>query len=165
MNSLLSRWATPLTVGFFAVSAISGVALFFHLGQGWFHEMHEWLSMMLLAPFVLHVWKNWRPLVAYVQRGTLWWPVAAALVIAVAFAVQGGGEGHKGMSPQGRAVSVMTQARLADLAPVLKTTPEALQASLIQRGYKPASADDTLDSVAASSGTSATRLLFELLQQ
>ncbi|HSO47757.1 MAG TPA: DUF4405 domain-containing protein [Rhizobiaceae bacterium] len=60
MPNLLMRYATPLTSGLFAVSLISGVALFFHLGQAAFHGMHEWLSMVLILPFALHLWKNWR---------------------------------------------------------------------------------------------------------
>jgi hypothetical protein len=60
MPSILSRYATPLITGLFIVSLVSGVALFFHLGSAWFHSMHEWLSMVLILPFVLHIWKNWR---------------------------------------------------------------------------------------------------------
>lgn len=58
MKDIANRYATPLTTGLFAVSAISGVALFFHLGSAYFHGMHEWLSMALLIPFGVHVWKN-----------------------------------------------------------------------------------------------------------
>ena len=86
MNLILNRLATPLTLGLFAVSTISGVALFLHVGQGYFHAMHEWLSIVLLAPFVLHVWKNWNPLVIYARRGALLWPVLASVAIAVPFA-------------------------------------------------------------------------------
>ena len=43
MKPFLNRYATPLTLGLFAVSALSGVALFFHLAPGAFHGMHEWL--------------------------------------------------------------------------------------------------------------------------
>ncbi|MCB1455931.1 MAG: DUF4405 domain-containing protein, partial [Nitratireductor sp.] len=61
MPDLLSRYATPFISGLFLVSLISGIALFFHVGPSGFHGMHEWLSMVLIAPFVLHLWKNWKP--------------------------------------------------------------------------------------------------------
>ena len=61
MKSFVNRFSTPLTLGLFAISAISGMALFFHLGQGVFHSMHEWLSMVLLAPFAFHLWKTGAP--------------------------------------------------------------------------------------------------------
>lgn len=63
MKPLLLRYATPFISGLFLVSLISGIALFFHLGNATFRGMHEWLSMVLILPFVLHLWKNWRPLV------------------------------------------------------------------------------------------------------
>ena len=86
MNAILSRWATPLTLGLFAVSAVSGLALFLHIGQSVFHEMHEWLSVVLLAPFVLHMVRNWTPLLAYVRRRALLAPLALSLAAALAFA-------------------------------------------------------------------------------
>jgi hypothetical protein len=161
VKSILNRAATPLTLGLFAVSAVSGAALFFHVGQGVFHGMHEWLSMLLLLPFGLHVWKNWGAMLGYVRRRALLRPLAATLVLAAAFAIPAMSRGEKG-SPF-RAVQLMTQTRLADLAPVLKTTPEALQASLIQRGYKVSSRDDTLAAVAASSGAPAMKVLLDVI--
>jgi hypothetical protein len=82
MNVLLARWATPLTLGPFAVSAISGVALILHVGQGIFDEMHEWLSVVLIAPFGLHIVRNWTPLVAYAKRRALLAPLALGLAAA-----------------------------------------------------------------------------------
>lgn len=163
VRAFLDRYATPLTLGLFAISAISGVALFFHTAQGTFHEMHEWLSMLLLLPFAFHIWKNWRPLVAYARRGTLLLPILACLLVAVPFALQttgGKGEGRGG--PPTRVISLMTEAPLTDLAPLLKTTPDALMASLAEQGYTPNSADDTLATVAAGAGTSPEQLLMTL---
>ncbi len=163
MNAFLNRHSTPLTLGLFAVSAISGVFLFLHVGEGLFHEMHEWLSIVLLAPFALHVWKNWAALVMYLRRRLLLVPLAASLIAAVAFAWPAmSGTEHRG-SPPMRAVQAMTQAPLADLAPVLRTTPEALQAELRRRGYVAQSPGDSLDSVASAGHVSGAQLLFELL--
>jgi len=134
MNAILSRWATPLTFGLFAVSAISGVALFLHVGQGVFHEMHEWLSIVLLAPFVLHMWRNWTPLVAYVRRKTLWAPLGLSLVAAAAFAAPALMEGGAGGSPMSAARLVLS-APLADVAPLFHTDAAGLRAALKAHGY------------------------------
>lgn len=163
MQALLNRLATPLTTGLFAVSTVSGIALFFHLAPAAFHGMHEWLSMVLILPFALHVWKNWRPLTAYAKRGALWWALGASAAAALLFAVPAFTAGGGGGNPAVRAMAVMTAAPLADLAPVLKTTPEAILADLKQRGYAPASADETLDAVAAARGEPARDLLLTLL--
>ena len=155
----VNRFATPLTTGLFAVSGISGVVLFFHWAPAAFHGMHEWLSMVLLLPFAMHAWKNWRPLVGYARRGTLLPVMAASLLAAAPFAASalmgGGTEGR----PSARIVRLMTQARLVDLAPVLKTTPDAVLAVLRQRGVVVRSAEDTLEAVASASSTKAADLL------
>ncbi|MCE8421489.1 DUF4405 domain-containing protein, partial [Rhodovulum sulfidophilum] len=59
MSSYLGRYATPFITGLFIVSLVSGLALFLHVGPSGFHAMHEWLSLLLIVPFVLHLWKNW----------------------------------------------------------------------------------------------------------
>lgn len=163
MNAFIARYATPLTTGLFAVSAISGIALFFHVGQGTFHEMHEWLSMLLLLPFALHLWKNWRALMGYVQRRTLLIPVLLCVAAAVPFVLEGAEGGKGGGSPPMRAVRLLTQAPINDLAPLLHVSPEVLVDSLQKRGFEGASADQSLDSVAAAGGKSGTELLFGLL--
>lgn len=164
MQALLNRVATPLTTGLFAVSTVSGIALFFHFAPAAFHGMHEWLSMVLILPFALHLWKNWRPLAAYAKRGALWWALGASLAAALVFAVPAltGGAGGGG-NPAVRVMAAMTAAPLADLAPVLKTTPDALLATLKERGYTPVSAAETLDAVAAARGEPARELLLALL--
>ena len=154
--------ATPMTVALFLVSGVSGVALFFHWTPGLFHSMHEWLSVALLAPVaILHVVKNWRPLVGYARRGAFYLPFALALAVAAPFAVAGwNGAGV----PLGvRSARLLTQTRLGDLAPVLGTTPEDLMQSLTRLGAAPRSANDTLDGIAAAAGTNAAELLTSVL--
>lgn len=162
LTRFIERYATPLTTGLFTVSAVSGIALFFHTSQGVFHEMHEWLSMVLLAPFALHLWKNWRLLLGYAKRGALVVPLIASLAIALPFAISGM-MASRGGNPMFKAVGVLTQARLSDLAPVLKTTPDALLEALKQRGYQAQSTDQTLDAIATASGKEAPEALFAVI--
>ncbi len=90
-------------------------------------------------------------------------PLAVSLLVALPFGISGltGGDGG---NPAFRTIPLMTQARLSDLAPVLKSTPEALLETLKQRGYEARSADETLDAVAAASGKKASELLFALVR-
>jgi hypothetical protein len=162
LNTIINRFATPLTTGFFAVSTISGIALFFHWAPGAFHAMHEWLSIVLLAPFAFHVWKNWNALLGYARRKALLVPLAISLLAAVPFAVTGM-TGSGGGNPAFRAIPLLTQAHLSDMAPILKTTPEALLTVLKERGYKVVSAEDTLETVASASGVRASDLLLTVL--
>lgn len=161
LKNFTARFATPLTTGLFVVSAVSGVALFFHLASPVFHSMHEWLSLVLLVPFVLHVSKNWKSLLSYGRRGTLLLPLLAAFVVALPFAWSGLTGPVRG--PAGQLVPLMTRARLSELAPVLKTTPDGLLAALRQRGFDARSADETLAAVAAGSGRPAAEALFAVV--
>lgn len=165
LRKFLNRFATPLTTGLFAVSTVSGVALFFHWQSPAFHSMHEWLSMVFLVPFALHLWKNWRSLAVYAKRYALWLILVASALAGVPFAMDGLSGPHSGGNPGFRAIGLMTQSRLADLAPVLKTTPDALVGKLQQRGYTVASADDTLAGVARASGKPANEVLFAVLPE
>jgi len=161
MNGFLGRVTTPFTFGLFAVSTISGVALFFHLGSNLFHSMHEWLSLLLLVPFLLHVSRHWGAMKGYFRRGAMVIPLVLSLAAAAAFIIPAAMKGPTG-SPRA-AVMLMMQTPLDTLAPVLKTTPDALKASLAQRGYKVASTAETLASVAAASGAPAIKLLVEVI--
>jgi hypothetical protein len=93
MNSMLQRYATPLITGFFLVSLISGAALFVHVGTGVFRGMHEWLSMVLILPFALHLWKNWRALTNYFSRPPFAIAMGVALVAALNFLKRQGKKG------------------------------------------------------------------------
>lgn len=159
----MHRYGTPLTVGLFAVSSISGIALFFHWSSRTFHAMHEWLSMLLLAPFALHLWKNWKPLLAYAKRRTLFVPLVLSVVVAVPFAVMAGRGGGRAGNPSFQTVALMNQASLADLAPVFQSTPEGLLQHLQERGYKATSIEESPSAIATASAVPANEVLFSLM--
>ncbi|MGN6739192.1 DUF4405 domain-containing protein [Dyella sp.] len=161
MKHFMHRYGTPLTAGLFAVSAVSGVALFFHWSSATFHRMHEWLSMLLLAPFALHMVKNWKPLLAYAKRRTLMIPLALSLVVAVPFAFTAG-KGRAG-NPAFQTLALMTRATLEDLAPILKVPPQDLLKQLQTRGYKASSTRDTPSDIATASAVPANEVLFALM--
>lgn len=161
LNDFMHRYGTPLTAGLFTVSAVSGVALFFHWTPRTFHAMHEWLSMLLLAPFALHLAKNWKPLLAYARRKTLLVPLVLSLVVAVPFALSTG-KGRPG-NPAIQTVALLTQASLADIAPVLQATPDELLQHLQQKGYKAVATSDTVAAIAAASQANANEVLYAML--
>lgn len=154
MPPFFSRYATPLTTGLFLVSLISGVALFFHWGSAYFHGMHEWLSMVLIAPFILHVWKNWRSFVTYFRRPPMAIALGLSLAAAVAFVVPVAGGGQGGGNPLVAVVGAVQKSSVETVAPVFGHTPESLTAELEKNGFTVASPQTTLREVAAQSGRS-----------
>lgn len=165
MPPILSRYATPFITGLFLVSLVSGVALFFHFGSAYFHSMHEWLSMVLILPFVLHIWKNWRAFLNYFKRPAMAVASVASLAAAVAFVVPmmtaGGSTGRSG-PPEFAAVRVMQNAPISAVAPVFGQNGDGFAEHLRQRGYTVASTDMSLNAVAEASGKSPREILVDL---
>lgn len=163
MPPLLSRYATPLITGLFVVSLVSGVALFFHFGSAYFHSMHEWLSMVLIVPFVLHLWKNWRPFSNYFKRPAMAVALTASLAAGIAFAVPVMTAGTaSGGRPEFAAIRAMQNAPIATVAPVFGQDGDSLADRLRAEGFTVASADDTINAIAKASGKD-TREIFALL--
>jgi hypothetical protein len=164
LKNLINRYATPLTTGFFLVSLVSGVALFFHWAPSLFHGMHEWLSIVLLLPFALHLWKNWGPLMGYIKRKSLYWPLLLSIMLAVPFVVSGMST-RQGGNPAFAAVQLVTKAPLTDSAALFKNTPDELVARLRQRGLSVTSPSDTLSQIAQSAQMQPAQLIAELLKE
>ncbi|MCL6708185.1 DUF4405 domain-containing protein [Pseudomonas sp. R2.Fl] len=163
MPSLLSRYATPFITGLFLVSLVSGIALFLHVGGAAFHGMHEWLSMVLILPFVLHVWKNWRPFLSYFKRLPMTVALALSLVASLVFAWPSlTGTAQTGGSPQIAMIGLVTGATPAEIAPLYDQTEEAFLATLRDRGFPAAAGGLSLTDIASASGKTERDLVLTL---
>ena len=159
MPTILSRYATPLITGLFLISLISGVALFFHYGSAYFRSMHEWLSMVLIAPFVLHIWKNWRSFLNYFKRPAMGLALAASLAASAYFVVPvmtgtTTGPSGGGGRPDLAILRAVQSAPISAVAPVFGHDAEGFSEALRAKGFKVESADQSLEQVAQASGKS-----------
>ncbi|MBP1886173.1 DUF4405 domain-containing protein [Sinorhizobium mexicanum] len=162
MKAILQRYATPFITGLFLVSLISGIALFFHVGNGVFNEMHEWLSVALILPFALHVWRNWRPMTHYLGR----LPMTLALLISTGAAVAmawPSNEGRSGGPPQIAFSRQIIANTAGEIAPLLGLTSESLVETLKARGFATAAPDMALIEIATKSGKNESQLVRALL--
>lgn len=155
MLRVLKTHGTTFTIVLFAVSAVSGVALFFHWGSAAFHGMHEWLSMLLLAPVVVHLWRNWPGLSGYLKRRQLLVPAVLGIAASLAFAVPAL-TATSGGNPMRAALSAIENGTVAEVAPLFELTPQALAQRLAARGYQVAPDGDlasvSLAEIASASG-------------
>ncbi|MBL4929700.1 DUF4405 domain-containing protein [Fuscibacter oryzae] len=158
MSRLFHTYATPLITGLFLVSLISGIALFFHIGPGGFHAMHEWLSMVLIVPFMLHIWKNWRPMTAYLRRAPMGYALVLSLGAALSFLYPTGSPGGAGGPPQFAFAEKALAATPAELAPALHVTTQALTDALAAQGI-PAQPDTSLAKLATDAGKTNAQVL------
>ena len=166
MKPVLNRYATPLITGLFLVSLISGIALFFHWNSGWFHGMHEWLSMVLILPFVLHLWKNWRPMTIYMRKPAFALAMGASLVMAAGFLVpalmpqQGG---SRGGPPQFAAAQLLLGGSLSEVAALAHVPADQLADGLAQAGFAVDTEDESLAAIAKTAGRSEGEILAALV--
>jgi hypothetical protein len=125
-------WITPLVMGAFLLSAVTGVLMFFHLDSGLNKLAHEWLSWAMVGGVLLHATLNLPAFKRYFgQKTALTVMGAFALVLALSFIPAAGAK--KAPSYAGP-VRALADAPLPVLAQVLGKTPEALKADLEQAG-------------------------------
>jgi len=155
MVSLLSRYATPFITGLFLVSLVSGIALFFHWGPVGFHGIHEWLSMVLIAPFLLHLWKNWRPMTSYFKRAPMAIALGVSVLACIPFLVPlGSASGEAGGNPISGIVRLLSSAKPAHISAMAGKPEEEVIAMLKQAGFTAAAPDLQLSAIAQQSGKS-----------
>lgn len=153
MPALIQRYATPLITGLFIVSLVSGISLFFHVGQAYFHGMHEWLSMVLILPFVLHLWKNWRAMTTYLAKPAFAVAMGLSLAGSAVFAYQGANNASGG-PPQMALARMILASPPEEVAPLLNLTSEELAAKLAAAGFATPGPGQSLADLAKASGKS-----------
>ena len=164
LNVFMNRYGTPLTTGFFAVSAITGIALFFHWGPGSFHPMHEWLSMVLLLPFILHMVRNWNGLLGYARRGTLYVPLLLSVVAAAYFIFAPASPQVGNRQVAFRVVALAARAPLSQLAPVLGMDTAELTQRLRAGHFTVEGDSQSLDEISRANGRTTTEALATIMQ-
>ena len=161
MTQIFNRYATPFVTWFFIISLISGLALYFHIGPTGFREMHEILSLVLILPFALHIWKNWRPIICYFRHAPMVIALAISAVAAGVFLIPTG-ETTAGGPPPFVYATRMLQGTPAEIASILDVTPEAVTAALTGAGITVGTPDQTVHDMAMAAG-STDSALFEVL--
>lgn len=153
MNDLFGAWLmklsskiiTPLTLGAFLLSAVTGVLLFFHLDSGANKLVHEWLSWLLLLGAALHIILHAGAIKSYLQtKPGLLIVSACLLLLALSFLPLSPGAGKP---PFARPVTALANTPLATLAAVANITPAELNARLIRAGFNPSPQANSLRDV------------------
>ena len=152
MTRLLKTHGTTFTIVLFTVSAVSGVFLFLHVGSAYFHAMHEWLSLVLILPVGLHLWRNWNGFSTYFKRGRLMGPLVIGLVASVAIAWPAITSATSGGNPMRAALSAIERGTIVEIAPLFELSAETLAARLEAKGYRLGAESQSLAEIAKASG-------------
>lgn len=146
----LFRYATPLTTWLFLISLVSGVALFLGVGTQYFREMHEILSLFLIVPFGLHVWRNWRTLMGYFRHPAMWISTVVCLAAAGAFVYEGASVSTD--NPRAVIFGALGNASVTALAALARTDEATVAERLKAIDVEVTSAEDTVAGLAKASG-------------
>lgn len=126
-------WITPLVVGAFALSAVTGVLMFFHWDTGLNKTAHEWLSWAMVIGVVLHVLLNLPAFKRYFKQPVGRWVMGGfVLLLALSFVPLAGAKKDPSFAPPLRALA---QAPLPVLAQVVGQPTQVLRAQLAAAGY------------------------------
>jgi len=148
----LSReWATPLTIGVFALMAVTGLLMFFHLDTPLQKTVHEWAGWLMVAAVLAHVTVNGVAFKRHlVTRGKGLAIVSAfVLTVLVSFAIRP--SGGQAPSVPALAIAALRDAPLRAVAGVYGKTPEQARGELAAAGIELASDNATLASAIGGS--------------
>jgi hypothetical protein len=141
------EWATPLTIGVFAIMSVTGILMFFHLNSGLNKPVHEWAGLALVAAVTLHVVVNWRAFQNYFS-GLLGLTIIGlgVVVLALSFLPLGGAKGGGGSAPV-LAMNAIAKAPISSVAALTGRPVTQIIEDLSKAGISLPSADASIDSV------------------
>lgn len=140
-------WATPVTIGTFALMAVTGLLMFFHLDTGLNKLAHEWLGWVMVAGVAAHAAANWPGFKRYFLSSTTGRAIIAASLVVLAGSFVSLPGGAKGQPPHIMALKAVTQAPIASVAPLAGRPVVQLLDELAKAGINVPSAEASLDSV------------------
>ncbi|MEI7695653.1 MAG: DUF4405 domain-containing protein [Chlorobium sp.] len=162
MSTTIRSWATPLAVGAFTISAVTGVLIFFDIEIGLVEPMHKWLSWLLVSGVALHLFANWKQFTGYFSKKPALGIIALALLTTIVSVLPIFGEEEK-ESPAKLAAYALASSSLETVAQVVKTTPTALVEELGKKGIVVKEATDTVEQIAKNNGKEPKELLGDIL--
>lgn len=159
----LRSWATPLIIGSYLITGISGVMLFFHLGESLIKEAHEWIGMLFAIGATLHITSHWTPFKRYFTRPLAVSVIAVSLVAGTTFIV--GAAGEEGGSPVRAVMHTIEQAPLATVAQLQQRDERELVTLLEGAGYEVTDVGESVQTIAAVNNRSAREIIPLLFRQ
>lgn len=145
----LRDWATPMTIGAFAIMAATGLLMFFHLETGINKPAHEWVGLVMVAAAAAHAAANWLAFKRYVLASAIGRAVIGlgVGVLALSFLPLGGADGG---SPPVLAMRAVSRAPIAAVAALTGRPTDALLGDLERAGVALPGPEASLDSVTGS---------------
>jgi len=163
MSTSIKSWATPLAVGAFTISAVTGILIFFDIEMGLVEPIHKWLSWLFVCAVVLHLVANWKQFTGYLSKKSalLLMGAGVATVLVSVLPIFGEEEGKE--NPAKMAAFALGDSSLETVALVIKTTPQALADELSRKGIIVNNPTATVEQIARSNGKNPKEVLADIL--
>ncbi len=163
MSNTIKSWATPLAVGAFTISAVTGILIFFDIEIGLVEPTHKWLSWLLVTGVALHLISNWKQFTGYFSKKPAIGIIGAALIVTIASVLPIFGEKEKKENPAKMAAYALASSSLETVAQVVKITPAALVDQLGKKGIVVKDPSATVEEIANGNGKETKELLGDIL--
>ena len=155
---------TPITGALSLVIGISGVMLFFHMGEGLVKGVHEWLGIAFVVAMLVHLAMNWKAFKHHFRNPPAWVGAGAVSAISVMFLVASlSGEPHE--NPTRSIMQSIETASVTDLAPVFKLSQAEMTERLNKAGVNIDTGRESLQELAGKSGVDSRRLIAALVSK
>jgi hypothetical protein len=161
MNTSMRIWTTPLMAGAFAISALTGLLLFFDMEPGIVEPVHEWASWVIVSAAVLHLMTHWRSFTAYFRNAGSFMFIAGGLAIALLSICPWV---EKQENPGKKAIKSLEAASIIDIAAVARIPADVLVLRLEHNGINVSDTEDSLEETAEKNGKD-VRTLFDIIFQ
>ena len=158
MTTTLKSWATPLAIGAFTISTVTGLLIFFDIEIGMIEPVHKWLSWLLVAGVLFHVVANWNQFSGYFSKKPALVIIGAALLVTTLSMLPQFGDEKK--ENPGKVVGQLLEASsLETVALVVRSTPAQLIAKLAGNGIVVSDQSLTIKQIALNNKKSPRELL------
>ncbi len=158
MKYLNRSVVTPLVFGAFIFSAVTGGALFFHLGSDFTIDAHQWLGWGIIVAGIGHATINWPSIVAYLRSSSRYLVLAFILItIAAFFPIFGGDEDRP--HPYALAAKAIMQLPLSEACNIAVRNTELVVADLSRQRISVETSSQSIREIAQSNDVDPVRVL------
>lgn len=164
MKYLQRSIVTPLVFGAFIFSAVTGGALFFHLGSDFTIDAHQWLGWGIIAAGIGHATINWPSILGYLRSSSRYLVLAFILItIAVFFPISGGDDDRP--HPYALAAKAIMQLPLSDACNIAGRATELVMADLSRQSISVEKGSQSIREIARSNDVDPVRVLAIVFSQ
>lgn len=159
----IRNWATPLATATMLAVGVSGVMMFFKVGERQVKELHEWFGIALVLAVVLHVVRNWSAFKGWFSRSrSMFVSLGIAAVVAAVMVGAASFEGEGGRASPRAAFQLLEGGTVTELAPLVDKSPAELAKAFEDAGFSGVSEGATVREIAEASETSPPEVLATL---